>query len=87
MGVSRIHVTIDQIVLKGFADGDGKAVVAGLQEELSQFLVDPAVRAAWAKSRRTPVLRLGAMPIESSPSGGREFGGTVARAIGKGLKP
>ena len=85
--MSRIRVTIDRLVLKGFEAGERKALVEGLQGELSRVLADPAARAEWTRSQRRPVLRLGRMPIEPGPSGGRKFGGTVARAIGKGLKP
>jgi hypothetical protein len=87
VGVSRIRLTIDQLALRGFEPGDRKALVDGLQSELSRVLADPATRAEWARPHRTPVLRLGRMPLEPGPSGGRTFGGTLARAIGRGLKP
>lgn len=85
--MSRITLTIDRLVLKGFEAGDRKALTEGLQAELSRVLADPATRVEWARSHRTPVLRLGRMPLESGPAGGRKFGGSLARAIGKGLKP
>ena len=85
--MSRIRVNIDQLVLKGFDPANRKALVEGLQAELLRVLSDPAARAEWASSHRTPVLRLGQMPVETGPSGSRKFGGGVARAIGKGLKP
>ena len=84
--MSRIRVTIDRLVLKGFEAGERKALVEGLQGELSRVLADPAGRAEWARSHRTPVMRLGAMGLDAGPSGGRKFGGAVARAVGKGLK-
>jgi hypothetical protein len=85
--MSVIHVTIDRLTLKGFDPADRKALVEGLESELSHILSDPATRAEWARSRRTPVLRLGRMPLESGPAGGSKFGASVARGIGKGLKP
>ena len=85
--MSRITLTIDRLVLKGFDAGDRKALAEGLQAELSRVLADPATRADWARPHRTPVLRLGRMPLEPGPAGGRKFGGGLARAIGKGLKP
>jgi hypothetical protein len=85
--MSRIRVNIDQLVLKGFDPADRKALVEGLQAELSRVLSDPVARSEWAFSHRTPVLKLGGMPFEPGPSGSRKFGGGVARAIGKGLKP
>jgi hypothetical protein len=85
--MSRIQVAIDQLVLRGIEPADRKALVEGLQSELSRVLANPATRAAWARSHRTPVLRLGHMLFEPGPPGGRKLGGGVARAIGKGLKP
>jgi hypothetical protein len=85
--MSRIKVTIDQLALKGFAPADRKAIVQGLETELSRILADPAKRSEWARSHRTPVLQLGRMPFEAGPSGSRKFGGGLARAIGKGLTP
>ena len=85
--MSVIHVTIDQLALKGFEPADRKALVEGLRTELSRVLSDPATRAEWARSRRTPVLRLGRMPLEPGAAGGRKFGSSVARGIGKGFKP
>jgi hypothetical protein len=85
--MSRIRVTIDQLVLKGLEPSEGKALIEGLQTELSGFLSDRSTRAEWARSHRTPVMKLGAMPFEAGPSRGRKLGASVARAIGKGLKP
>lgn len=87
MGVSRIRLSIDQLVLKGFEPGDRNALVEGLQAELSRVLADPAMRVEGARSHRTPVLRLGRMPFESGPSAARKFGSRVAQAIGKEVKP
>jgi hypothetical protein len=85
--MSRIHVHIDRLVLPGSEITDRKALVDGFKAELKQVLADPATRAEWAKSHRTPVMRLGRMPMEPSPSGGRKFGSALARSIGKGLTP
>lgn len=85
--MSRITLSIDRLVMRGFEPGDRNALVQGLEAELSRLLADPAARAEWARSHRTAVLRLGRMPFEPGPAGGRKFGSAVARAIGKGLKP
>jgi len=58
----------------------------GLQQELLRVLAGPAARATWARSRRTPVLKLGPMPFSLGPSGSKNFGVRMAEAIGKGLK-
>jgi hypothetical protein len=83
----RIRVTIDLLVLRGLDPAERKTLVEGLQSELARVLADPATRTKWARSHRAPVLRLGRMPLESGPSGGRKFGSDTARAIGRGLKP
>jgi hypothetical protein len=85
--MSRINLTIDKLVLRGFRAGDRKALAEGLQSELSRVLANPVTRAEWVQSHRTPVLQLGKMPFEPGPSGGRKFGNGMARAIGKELKP
>ena len=85
--MNRIRVTIDEIVLKGIEPAARKPLIEGLQAELSRILADPSGRAEWARTRRTPVLRLGRIAMEASPSGARTFGAGIARGIGRGLKP
>lgn len=85
--MSRIRVTIDALTLKGFDPADGRALIEGLRSELTRVLADPLTRAEWARSHRTPVLRLGQIPIESGSASSRKFGQGMARAIGRGLKP
>jgi hypothetical protein len=85
--MSRVVVNIDQVVLSGLEPAERKALLEGLHGELARILGDPAARAQWAKSHRTPVLKLGRMPYEPGPAGGRKFGSGLANAIGKGLKP
>jgi hypothetical protein len=86
--MSRITLTIDRLILTGFDPAERGALVQGLRAELSRVLADPATRADWARSHRTPVLRLGSLPLRGDGSaGGRKLGQGVARAVGKGLKP
>lgn len=87
MGVSRIQLTIDRLVLNGLDAADGKALVETLRAQLSQALSDRKNRAQWARSHRTPVLKLGRMPLEAGAAGARKFGEQVASAVGRGLKP
>jgi hypothetical protein len=82
--MSLIRLTIDNVVLRGVDAGDRQALVAGLKAELYRALADPTTRGQWAHSHRTPVLRLGSVPLES---GGRKLGAQVGAAIGRGLKP
>jgi hypothetical protein len=85
--MSRIRLTIDELVLKGFEHTDGKAVAQALETELSAALADPKQRAEWALSHRTPVLRLGKLDYQPGTAGSRQLGGAIGRGIGKGLKP
>lgn len=85
--MSRVRLTIDQLVLKGFEPAERKALTEGLKAELARFLSDRGKCEEWARQHRTPVMKLGAMPFEGGPSGSRKFGANIARAIGKRLKP
>jgi hypothetical protein len=84
MGVSRIDLHIDRVVIHGLEAADQKALLEGLGHELSRIFSDPNVRASIARSRRTPVLRLGRTAWEPGPAGTRKLGAGIARAIGKG---
>ena len=85
--MSHIRVNIDRLVLNGFEAREGKALARALEAQLRQVLVNPATRGKWALSHRTPVIRLGRMPIQTGTSGSTKFGKQVANAVGGGLKP
>jgi hypothetical protein len=87
VGVSRIHVNIDRLVLNGFAQLEGKVLVEALQSHLSHLIADRTARREWARSHRTPLLKLGRIPIEPGATGAGSFGKQVARAVVRGLKP
>jgi hypothetical protein len=87
MGMSWIRVTIDALTLKGFDAADGRALVEGLRSELTRVLADPLTRAEWARSHRTPMLRLDPLPLATGAAGSRNFGRALAQGIGRGLKP
>ena len=84
--MSTIHVHIDRLVLRGIDPSDRHALVSGLKTELARVLADAATQSAISKSRRTPVMRLGKMPMEQGVGGARKLGGGIAQAIGKGIK-
>jgi hypothetical protein len=84
--MSRIRITIDRVTLQSLDPAQRDAFVEGLKTELARPFSTPATRAAW-KSLRTPVLRLGNLPLKPGPSGGRALGTAVARAIGRRVKP
>jgi hypothetical protein len=85
--MSRIRVDIDRLVLNGFEPREGKALASALEAQLQPVLADPAARSQWARSHRTPVLKLGRMPLEVGSAGAARFGKQVANAVGRGLKP
>lgn len=74
--MSRIRVNIDSLVLKGLDPDARQALVEGLRTELTRVLSDPAARTALTRSQRTPVLRLGRVPLQG-------VGTRLARAIAK----
>ncbi|WP_213956941.1 hypothetical protein [Variovorax sp. dw_954] len=78
--MSRVTVTIDRIVVSGLEPTQRDALVAALESELVRVLAGPGDRAA--VSRRTPVLRLGRVPLGSGTSGARAVGQGIAHAIG-----
>jgi hypothetical protein len=85
--MSRIKVTIDRVVLNGIDPTDRYALADALQAELSRALAEPGAGDNWARSGRTPALRLGKMTIEPGASGARRFGGGLARRVLRGAKP
>jgi hypothetical protein len=85
--MSRIRLTIDHLVLGGLDPAGRRAFVASLERELRTILAEPVGRAAWARTHRTPVLRLGRANLEPGSAGAGKLGGQVAKGIGKGLKP
>jgi hypothetical protein len=85
--MSRIEVKIDRLILRGFDPADRHSLMNGLKSELLRILADPATGIKSAHSHRTPVLRLGRLPLETGSSGSRKLGKGMATAIGKGLLP
>ena len=85
--MSKIHVTIDRLVLSGLDPAARHAFVAGLKTELTRGLADPAQHADLANSRQTPVLRLGRVSLDPGVGGSRKLGGQVAKGIIRGIKP
>lgn len=85
--MSRIRVNIDRLILNGFEQLEGKALAEALQSQLSESLGDAASRADWARSHRTPVVKLGGMPLQAATTGASGLGKQTARAVVRALKP
>jgi hypothetical protein len=83
--MSRIRVTIDRVALKGFEPAERIAILDGLTTELQRVLANSATHGQWSP-RRTPIVRLH-VPHQPGPSSSRALGGSVARAIGRSVKP
>jgi len=86
MSDRKVTLNIDRLVLRGIDPLDQRALTDALQTELGRVLREPSVRDSLS-SRRTPVLRLGRMPMQPGLAGARQLGTQVARGIGKGIKP
>ena len=85
--MTRITVTVDHLRLKGIEPEMGNALAAALKAELSQALSDRTARMGWTHSHRTPVLKLGRMPLYAGTSAGTKLGKQVGHAVARGLKP
>jgi hypothetical protein len=83
--MSRIRLDIDRMVLNGFQPLEAKALTDALQSQLSLVLSDPT-RHEWARSHRTPILKLRPVPLETGSVGAGKLGKRIGQAIGKGLK-
>jgi len=57
-----------------------------LQSQISAGLADASARAEWARPHRTPVMKLGRMPLGAGAAGAASFGKQMARAVVRGLK-
>jgi hypothetical protein len=83
--MSRVRVTIDRLVLRGFDPAQQRALVEGLQGELARVLSDAATRGDGERSGYTPLLRLGRMETGPGASGGRTLGRRIGGGIARGL--
>ncbi|ABF39863.1 hypothetical protein Acid345_0858 [Candidatus Koribacter versatilis Ellin345] len=85
--MTRIHLTIDRVVLSGLPAGQDKELIASLRAQINEMLANRDTRADWARSHRTPVMKLGRIPLQSGPTGARQLGRKIGQGIGRGLKP
>ena len=85
--MSRVVVHLDRLVLRGVDAGDGQAVAAGLQAELSRMLAEPGVAQEWAAGRDLQHVRLPHVRVGGGAGVGwqSELGGSAARGIGKAM--
>ena len=84
MSVTRIKVTIDALVLRGFAPEQRKALAAGLQAELGRLLAGSHDCTAFGGSRNVASLPHGKLRVAAGVSPQR-IGSLAARHIVRGV--
>jgi hypothetical protein len=85
--MTRIRLNLDRLILRGVEPLEAKALAETLQSQLLELLAERERRKQWARSHRTPLLKLGRIPLQAGITGARKFGAQMADAIGRGLKP
>jgi hypothetical protein len=83
--MSRIHVTIDALALRGVPAADRRAVAAGLTGELTRLLAEPHMARRLAALGDVPRLRVG-QPAAGAASDARRLGVDAARRIAAGIR-
>jgi hypothetical protein len=84
MGMKKVIVHIDRLVLTGLHDSDRKAIARGLQQQLSQALSVNGMADALDKTGHIPRLQLEPVQLPAE-AGSQQMGRSLANAIGNGL--
>jgi hypothetical protein len=79
----RVTVTIDRLVLRGFASGERDGIAAGLESELRRHLADPAQAVSFRQNRSVALLRTGTIRGAHDLRG---VGAAAARKIAAGIR-
>jgi hypothetical protein len=84
MGMRRVVVHIDRLVLNGFRDADPQAIGEGMRTELTRLLADPATGGRLASLGHVAGLHAGKIRLapDARPRG---LGISAGRAIAKGI--
>lgn len=85
MGMRRVVIHIECLVLNGFRFEDRHAIAMGLQQELSRVLADPQAVQGLTSLGDISRLQVGRMHIAQGSKPPR-LGAQVAQGIGKGMK-
>jgi hypothetical protein len=81
----RVNVTIDRLVLRGFAADQRDAIAAGLTRELNDRLSDPANAQQFGPSRSLASLR--AAPVSlTSPTTPQAIGAHAGRRLARSIQ-
>jgi hypothetical protein len=81
----RIRLNVDHLKLNGFDPAEARALAQALEAQLPHVLASLTGQGEWARPHRTPVLKLGRMPLNPGTAGAGELGKQVANAVGRGL--
>ena len=82
----RIDVTIDRLVLRGFAPGARNAVAAALAMELRRQLNDPAFAGRFGASGSLASLRAKPMTLQADTKP-QHVGEQAARRLARSIRP
>jgi len=86
MNPTRVEVTIDELILHGFAPGDRHAIAEALQGELARLLREQGVPAAFTQGGEVERLDGGSFAVAPSAKGA-SVGRQVAQAVYGGVQP
>ena len=81
MGVNRVEVHVDELVLTGFGRVDGELVARAFQRELTRLLGDDGVSV-----RRVSADVVDDLPALPRTGSARQLGRALARSVHSGLK-
>ncbi len=84
MGMKRVVVHIDRLVLKGFRNADSHAIGEGMRNELARLLAEPPTGERLASLGHVSSLHAGKVWLEQNVKAQR-LGISAGRAIGKGI--
>jgi len=84
MGVRRVVVHIDRLVLKGFRKADSHAIGEAMRSELGRLLADPVTRERLVSLGQVARIRAGKVNLTQDAEP-RRSGISAARAIAKGI--
>jgi hypothetical protein len=80
----RVHVQIDNLVLKGFRYEDRHAIAQGVQEQLTRLLSEPGMVQRLSETGHVPHLRVGQITTVADAKP-QQVGVAAAHGIGKGI--
>jgi hypothetical protein len=83
--MSRMRVHIDHIAVRGLDAAAADAAIEGLRLELARLLREPS--ALPARPQRTPVMKVGPVPLRTGSAGARQLGVSAAGAIARKVRP